>query len=101
MTGVQTCALPICRFDYMYDTATYELSPLAGFVFDTTNVETQIANVSALSNELQLTISMYDADEAAQKIQQWHKDATDVGLEEIRTELISQLQAFLDAKNAN
>lgn len=89
------------RFDYMYDTATYELSPLAGFVFDTTNVETQIANVSALSNELQLTISMYDADEAAQKIQQWHKDATDVGLEEIRTELISQLQAFLDAKNAN
>lgn len=89
------------RFDYMYDTSTYELSPLAGFVFDTTNVETQIANVSALSNELQLTISLYDADEAVEKINQWHKDAMEVGLEEIRAELISQIQAFLDAKNAN
>ena len=89
------------RFDYMYDTSTYELSPLAGFVFDATNVETQIANVSALSNELQLTISLYDADEAVEKINQWHKDAMEVGLEEIRAELISQIQAFLDAKNAN
>lgn len=89
------------RFDYMYNPGTYSLSPLSGFVFDTGKVETQIANVSALSNELQLTISMYDADEAAQKIEQWHKDATDVGLEEIRAELISQIQAFLDAKNAN
>lgn len=85
----------------MYDTSTYELSPLAGFVFDATNVETQIANVSALSNELQLTISLYDADEAVEKINQWHKDAMEVGLEEIRAELISQIQAFLDAKNAN
>lgn len=89
------------RFDYMYNPSTYSLSPLSGFVFDTSKVETQIANVSALSNELQLTISMYDADEAAQKIEQWHKDATEVGLEEIRAELISQIQAFLDAKNAN
>lgn len=89
------------RFDYMYDPSTYSLSPLSGFVFDTSKVETQIANVSALSNELQLTISMYDGDEAVKKIEQWHKDATDVGLEEIRAELISQIQAFLDAKNAN
>lgn len=89
------------RFDYMYDPSTYSLSPLSGFVFDTSKVETQIANVSALSNELQLTISMYDGDEAVKKIEQWHKDATDEGLEEIRAELISQIQAFLDAKNAN
>ena len=89
------------RFDYMYDPSTYELSPLSGFVFDTSNVETQIANVSALSNELQLTISLYDADEAVEKINQWHKDASDVGLEDIRAELITQIQAFLDAKNAN
>lgn len=89
------------RFDYMYDPSTYSLSPLSGFVFDTSKVETQIANVSALSNELQITISMYDGDEAVKKIEQWHKDATDVGLEEIRAELISQIQAFLDAKNAN
>lgn len=88
-------------FDYMYDNSSYQLSPLAGFAFDTTNVETQVANVSALSNELQLTLSMYDADEAVEKINTWHEEATKVGLEEIRVELISQLQTFLDAKNAN
>ena len=88
-------------FDYMYDPSTYQLSPLAGFTFDPTNVETQIANVSALSNELQLTISMYDADEAVEKINTWHEQAMAVGLEEIRQELITQIQAFLDAKNAN
>lgn len=44
---------------------------------------------------------MYDADEAVEKINQWHADAAEVGLEEIRAELISQIQAFLDAKNAN
>ncbi|MCI8286493.1 MAG: extracellular solute-binding protein [Lachnospiraceae bacterium] len=89
------------RFDYMYDSSTYVLSPLAGFTFDPSAVETQVANVSALSNELQLTISMYDADEAVEKINNWHTEATKVGLEEIRAELISQIQAFLDAKNAN
>ena len=88
------------RFDYMYDESTYELSPLAGFAFNASKVETQVANVSALSNELQLTISMYDADEAVEKINTWHAEAEKVGLEEICQELISQLQAFLDAKNA-
>lgn len=88
-------------FDYMYDESTYQLSPLAGFTFSTGNVETQIANVSALSNELQLTLSMYDADEAVEKINTWHAEAEKVGLEEIRAELIAQIQAFLDAKNAN
>lgn len=89
------------RFDYMYDGSTYVLSPLAGFTFDSSSVETQVANVTALSNELQLTISMYDADEAVEKINNWHTEAIKVGLDEIRAELVSQLQAFLDAKNAN
>lgn len=89
------------RFEYMYDESTYQLSPLAGFTFDTSNVEAQIANVSALSNELQLTLSVYDADEAEAKINTWHEQAVAVGLEDIRAELISQIQAFLDAKNAN
>lgn len=87
-------------FDYIYDEATYKLSPLAGFSFDATNVETEVANISALSNELQLNISLYDADEAKEKLATWHADATDVGLETVRQELITQLQAFLDAKNA-
>ncbi len=56
--------------------------------------------VSVLSNELQLTLSMYEADEAVEKINTWHEEASKVGLEEIRAELIAQIQAFLDAKNA-
>lgn len=88
-------------FDYIYDEATYQLSPLAGFSFDATPVETEVANISALSNELQLNISLYEAEEAKEKINTWHADAENVGLETVRQELISQLQAFLDAKNAN
>ncbi|MCR5715797.1 MAG: ABC transporter substrate-binding protein [Lachnospiraceae bacterium] len=86
-------------FDYAYDPSTYELSPLAGFSFDATNVETEVANISALSNELRLNISLYEADEAVEKLQTWHKDAEDAGLESVRQELIKQLQEFLDAKN--
>lgn len=89
------------NFEYIYDESTYQLSPLAGFAFDASKVETQVANVSALSNELQLSISLYDAEEAVEKINTWHEEASKVGLEDIRAELISQLQAFLDAKNAN
>ena len=88
------------NFDYIYDEATYQLSPLSGFSFDTTNVDTEVASISALSNELQLNISLYDADEAVEKLNTWHADAEAVGLETVRQELITQLQAFLDAKNA-
>ncbi len=88
------------NFDYIYDEKTYQLSPLSGFSFDTTNVDTEVASISALSGELQLNISLYDADEAVNKITTWHADAENVGLETVRQELITQLQAFLDAKNA-
>ena len=88
------------NYEYMYEESTYQLSPLAGFAFDAAKVETQLASVSALSNELQLTVSLYDAEEAVNKINTWHGDAEAVGLNDVRQELISQLQAFLDAKNA-
>lgn len=86
-------------FDYAYSDSTYQLSPLAGFSFDASNVETEVANISALSNELRLNISLYEADEAVEKLQTWHADAEAAGLETVRQELITQLQQFLDAKN--
>jgi putative aldouronate transport system substrate-binding protein len=86
------------QFDYMYDLSTYQLSPLAGFSFNPANVQTEAANVSALSNELQLTISKYGADEAVRMIGNWHTEASKVGLEKIRAELIDQVQVFLDVK---
>lgn len=87
-------------FDYIYDESTYQLSPLSGFSFDATNVDVEVASISALSNELQLNISLYDADEAVAKLATWHADAESVGLETVRQEMITQLQAFLDAKNS-
>jgi hypothetical protein len=87
------------RFNYMYRVDTYQLSPLSGFAFDKSSVETEIANVSALSNELQLTVSKYEANEAVAKINAWHTEAARVGLEKIRAELIRQVQAFLNVKN--
>jgi len=86
------------RFEYMYDFSTYQLSPLAGFVFNPVRLQTEIANVTALSNELQLTIARYCADGAEQRIRDWHQAASRVGLERIRAELILQLQEFLDEK---
>ena len=88
------------HFDYMYNLSTYKLSPLAGFVFNPAGIQTEIANVTALSNELQLTISRYEADEAEQRIKRWHREASRVGLERIRAELIRQLQEFLDVRYA-
>jgi putative aldouronate transport system substrate-binding protein len=87
------------QYEYILSESTYQLSPLAGFVFDASNVETEVANISALSNELQLTLSMYDADTAVQKIETWHQEAEKVGLEKVRAELVSQIQEFLNAKN--
>lgn len=87
-------------FDYIYDPSTYKLSPLAGFTFNAADYETEVANITALSNELQLTLSMYDADETVEVINNWNEEAKKVGLEEVRAEMIAQLQAFLDAKNA-
>ncbi|MCL2412204.1 MAG: ABC transporter substrate-binding protein [Treponema sp.] len=89
------------RFRYMYDMSAYVLSPLAGFVFNPAGVQTEIANVTALSNEMQLNVSRYDADVAVQRIDRWHREATRVGLERVRAELILQLQEFLDYKYAN
>ncbi|MDR1128003.1 MAG: ABC transporter substrate-binding protein [Treponema sp.] len=87
------------RYDYMYAMSTYHLSPLAGFAFNPARVQTEVANVSALSNELQLSISKYDAAEALEKIRVWRRMAGQVGLENIRLELMEQLQEFLNAKS--
>lgn len=87
------------QYEYIYDESTYKLSPLAGFTFDSSAVATELANVSALSNELQFTLSMYSASEAKEKIATWHAEAEKVGLETIRQELMKQIQSFLDMKN--
>lgn len=58
------------------------------------NVETEVANISALSNELQLGISLYDADEAVEKLKTWHEDAENVGLETVQQERFAWRQRW-------
>lgn len=59
----------------------------------------EIANVSALSNELLLRFALHGADTEA-VIDQFNADAKAAGLDTIREELKAQLQAFLDMKNS-
>jgi putative aldouronate transport system substrate-binding protein len=82
-------------YDYMYNPASYTLSPLAGFNFNTTNVESEIATINAYSYKFDWAAY---GDETAAKIKEYHEACEDAGIEKIRTELIKQVQEFLDAK---
>lgn len=85
-------------FDYTLSPTTYTKSILSGFTFDTTNVATEIANISALSSELMTRFAIY-GDETETKINDWHAAAEKVGLETVRQEMVRQIQEFLDIKN--
>lgn len=85
-------------YDYQNDVSSYVPSKIAGFTFDTTNVATEVATITAYAGELQLRFAL-GGDDTEKIIADFHKKATDAGLEKVRAELISQLQAFLDMKN--
>jgi hypothetical protein len=87
-------------YDYMYNNDTYNLSPLAGFNFDQKSVETQVAAISAYTNDAKFEWGAYGENTAA-KIKEYHDACEKAGLELIRAELIKQLQDFLDKKISN
>lgn len=86
-------------YDYMLDPASYTKSILSGFTFNSSEVETEVANISALTGELMIKYALYGAETEA-KVDEWHADAEKVGLNTVRAELISQIQEFLDMKNS-
>jgi hypothetical protein len=85
-------------FDSQNSAEAYTVSAISGFTFNPENVTTEVAIISALSNELMLRFAV-DGDDTEEVIDQWYADAVDAGLDDVREELISQLQAFLDMKN--
>lgn len=85
-------------YKYMLNKESYTPSLLSGFSFNISSIESEIANVSALSSELMTRFALY-GDQTEAKINEWHEDATSVGLDTIRAELIKQVQEFLDMKN--
>ena len=86
-------------YDYQNDVSSYVPSKIAGFTFDTSKVTTEVATITAYAGELQLRFAL-GGDDTENIIADFHKKATEAGLETVRAELINQLQAFLDMKNA-
>jgi putative aldouronate transport system substrate-binding protein len=82
---------------YTMDKNNYYQIPLAGFIFDTKPVATEIAKIRpSLDKVAGILMTGLDPNwkELAQKA---NKDMRDVGLEKVRAEVIKQVQAYLDA----
>lgn len=81
-----------------YDRAdsTYVKNPLSGFTFNQDSVKTEIAKISTVfeSVDLQTSHGMIDDPKAAWEAA--NEEARAQGLDTIREELLSQVQAFLD-----
>ena len=86
-------------FEYKDSDKPYVKSPLAGFVFDTSNLKTEVASVQVLAESIKPNMGIY-GDDTANVIAQYNSDAKKVGLDTLRAELIKQVQEFLDNKNA-
>ena len=84
--------------DYQYSPNTYTLAPVTGFVFDQTNVEVEVATLSALKADFKGNFGIY-GDETEAKIKQYHDDMEAAGLEKVREELKKQYQAYIDSLN--
>ena len=86
-------------YDYQNSASTYVPSLLSGFAFDSSNVSTEVATISAYAGELQLRYAL-GGDQTEAQIADFHQKAEAAGLETVRAELIKQIQAFLDMKNS-
>lgn len=89
----------LAYYNYQNDVSSYTPSLLAGFAFDTKPVATEVATITAYASELQLRFAL-GGNQTEEQIDSFHKKAVDAGLETVRAELIRQVQAFLDMKNA-
>lgn len=83
--------------DYQYSQEAYTLVPVTGFTFDTTNVEAEVATLSALYADFKGAWGAYGSD-VTEVMKELNADAKDAGLEKVREELKTQLQAHLDSQ---
>lgn len=87
-------------FDYQADMEnSYVLTKDSGFAFDSTNVETEKAAISGVAENYKFNFGTYLTKDATyEKAAEQYKLFQDAGLETVRQEIISQMQAFFDAK---
>lgn len=74
-----------------------EYSPAYGFVFDPTNVKTEIAACDAVNNEYQLVIGNGTV-EVESELQKWIDKLYDAGLQKVLDEKQAQLDAWVAAQ---
>lgn len=84
---------------FMLEPSSYTVSPLAGFNLQVNRISIEMACLNALYKEYYIGMmhGAYGADTAA-KIAELHSRSEQMGLETVRTELISQMQQYLDTK---
>lgn len=90
----------VSYYEYAADESNFSAHPFSGFSFDNTEVSMEYTALTTLQEDYyhQFMIGEFGADTEA-KLQEFNEQAS--GYEDtIRAELISQLQAYLDNKNA-
>lgn len=81
---------------YQTEDSTYYKLPLAGFVFDTEPVKTEIAKIQPKSAVLDPILKNGLDKDWRQSAEKLNKELRKLGLEKVRAELIKQAQTFLD-----
>ena len=82
---------------YTMDKNNYYQVPLAGFIFDTKPVATEIAQIKPKLQETADILMTGLEPKWKELAQKANKQWRDMGLEKVRAEVIKQVQAYLDA----
>lgn len=84
---------------YDLDRNAYYESPLAGFMFDTSKLQTESTVVSGIKSEVETALAHGALDDPVGKLNENINKCLDNGLDVIREEAIRQINEFLANKN--
>ena len=84
------------KYDLQKDA--YYVSPIAGFTFDTSNIQTESTKVSAVISETSTALEHGIYDDPIQVLEETYAKAMDNGLQVIKDEMERQINEFLASK---
>lgn len=82
--------------NYMDEESTYVDSPLSGFVYNSSNVKSELEAVNAQYSKIWFQLFHGTFSDVEGALDEYYKEAQELGLEAIRADLIKQVQDFLD-----
>ena len=71
-------------------------SPLSGFVYNSSNVKSELEAVNAQYSKIWFQLFHGTFSDVEGALDEYYKEAQELGLEVIRADLIKQVQDFLD-----